>query len=75
MIEGRWAPAGKHEHRMREIARTTEGPLGVLTSCADCGKTEVIFPNKRMRKVRDGYTTETWAVLMSEAETRAELSA
>lgn len=72
MIEGRWAPIKtSHPHRMREISRTLEGPLKTITSCADCGKTEVIKPTRRLRKVRDGYTPETWEALLQEAEARA----
>lgn len=73
MIEGRWAPIkGSHPHRMREVSRTLDGPLITITSCADCGKTEVIKPSRRMRKVREGYSEVTWAALLGEADARKE---
>ena len=72
-IQGSWAPLTRaHPHRMREISRSTEGELILLTSCADCGKTEVIKPNKRMRKVRDGFTDEQWRELVELAIQRLD---
>lgn len=70
---GNWGVSPKgHKHRMRIISWTLEGPLGVLTGCQKCSRTETVYPTKRMTKVRDGFTPETWAKLVEKAEERRE---
>ena len=55
---------------MRIVSWTTEGPLKVLTSCPSCSKTEVVVPNKRLRKLPAGFTAESWLIFLEKGAAR-----
>lgn len=69
--EGAWAPRPKgHSHAMRPISYTLDGPLAVLLGCSFCSKTEAVKPNPRLRKIPEGFTTQSWSKFLTAGEER-----
>jgi len=68
---GALAPAQKsHQHDMVEMSRTLEGTLTIVMGCRYCARTESVTPNKRMRKIREGFSPEDWIEALEEQRGR-----